>query len=424
MSKIRKYLFILNYLGSLLIILSTFMPIISFNNQKFLFIDQYLTLSIVIGFLSTITIIITTMKKYKLSIIPTIMNALVIAYGIYKIFTLDNLNMMNNVSYEIAVILYPIGILCCLLGGFFTKNTGIEEKINITQDNVTNSENKDYSLNDIHTNFEESEQIPLDNLININDVDNNNNYNNDSYQNSESIQEVNNTIKEEDTPNNLFTYNVNNLEKNNDIVSTDVSFNDNNQIEENIPKNIETTNLDQNIPEDIETTNLDQNIPENIETTNLDQNIPEDIKTTNEDQNILEDIEITNLDENNNFEDNIDDNLLFMDDINDNANIIENNNNYFNNNNEIPDIDEQNNIMMNNTQIEDTPKQEYMAINPSDIKINEKNSFFNKNKKSDIDPIEKIMNRKIPTTLGRKCQFCNTLLGDDERICPLCGRIN
>ena len=424
MSKIRKYLFILNYLGSLLVILSTFMPIISFNNQKFLFIDQYLTLSIVIGFLSTITIIITTMKKYKLSIIPTIMNALVIAYGIYKIFTLDNLNMMSNVSYEIAVILYPIGILCCLLGGIFTKNTGIEEKINITKDNVTNSENNDYSLNDIHTNFEESDQIPLDNLRNINDVDNNNNYNNVSYQNSESIQEVNNIIKEEDIPNNLFTYNVNNLEKNNDIVSTDISFNDNNQIEENIPKNIETIQLDQNIPEDIETTNLDQNIPEDIETTNEDQNIPEDIKTTNEDQNILEDIEITNLDENNNFEDNIDDNLLFMDDINDNANIVEKNNNYINNNNEIPDIDEQNNIMMNNTQIEDTPKQEYMAINPSDIKINEKNSFFNKNKKADIDPIEKIMNRKIPTTLGRKCQFCNALLGDDERICPLCGRIN
>ena len=91
---------------------------------------------------------------------------------------------------------------------------------------------------------------------------------------------------------------------------------------------------------------------------------------------------------------------------------------------EIPDLSQNNDMMMNHTQIVDKPKQEFMAINPSDIKINTKKPLFKKKEKKEEDPLEKIMKRDIPRTLGRTCQFCNTPLGDDERICPLCGRIN
>ena len=99
--------------------------------------------------------------------------------------------------------------------------------------------------------------------------------------------------------------------------------------------------------------------------------------------------------------------------------------NIINNDNiEIPDLDIENDIMTNNTQIEEKIEQNYMAINPGDIKIDEKRVLFKKKEKKEEDPLEKIMNRNIPRTLDRNCQFCNTPLGDDERICPLCGRIN
>ena len=91
---------------------------------------------------------------------------------------------------------------------------------------------------------------------------------------------------------------------------------------------------------------------------------------------------------------------------------------------EIPDQSDDNNIMINNIQIEDKPKQEFMAINPFDIKVDEKKPLFKKKEKMEEDPIQKLMKRNIPMTLGRTCQFCNTPLGDDERICPICGRIN
>ena len=91
---------------------------------------------------------------------------------------------------------------------------------------------------------------------------------------------------------------------------------------------------------------------------------------------------------------------------------------------EVPDMSIDDNFMTNNIQVMEEPEKQFMAINPTDIKIDEKKTLFKKKEKKEEDPLVKIMNRNIPTTLGRKCQFCSTQLGDDERICPLCGRIN
>ena len=146
----------------------------------------------------------------------------------------------------------------------------------------------------------------------------------------------------------------------------------------------------------------------------------------------------TNIDNNsselnNNLQNNIineDSNLIDNDDIIMND-ISEINNqpslekyNIKNEDSEIPDQSNDSNLMINNTQEEDKPKQEFMAINPFDIKIDEKKPLFKKKEKKEEDPIQKLMKRNIPMTVGRTCQFCNTPLGDDERICPICGRIN
>ena len=92
MKSIKNKLFILNYVGSLLLILATFLPIIKFNNQSFAFIDQFFYLSFAIVILSTAVLILTTAKKYKWSLIPTILCAGVIVYGIYNILNIYVLN--------------------------------------------------------------------------------------------------------------------------------------------------------------------------------------------------------------------------------------------------------------------------------------------------------------------------------------------
>ena len=200
---------------------------------------------------------------------------------------------------------------------------------------------------------------------------------------------------------------------------------------------INTHDIIEDIFGEIPNNNLLQNESNQEDNQNYIENKQNDIINTNDifDDNNIPNIKMSNL---NNELDNIIDNKnlngtndeeLSLKDIIEEKNLKDEYSKNINQDFEIPDITTNNSLMTNNTQVEEKPKQEFMAFNPSDIKTEEKKSLFKKKEKVEqvekvIDPLEKIMNRNIPQTLGRTCQFCNTPLGDDERICPLCGRIN
>lgn len=513
MKSIKNKLFVLNYVGSLLLILATFLPIIKFNNQSFAFIDQFFYLSFAIVILSTAVLILTTAKKYKWSLIPTILCAGIIVYGIYTILNIDGLKTMQNISYGIAFIVYPIGFVLNLIGGIFTKN--IDKNIEINKEEISENIIEDNLNNDAEafSDFDNSEQIPLNNIINANlnetitsdndIVDINNNF-------SENIEEINidnverfeiqediiNEIKSDDVVleqpinnipetqnleidnnvdfslnNDSSNYEKNNINKINDEVDVnDINFEEtmkiideieNSDINNNQTNNSNNTNenifsLDNNI---LDQNNMIYNQNDNIEPVIdeeflLDEdenplsneindnqiNSFEQINTdednfdfsisdnSNHNEDEIKNIEITPIIEDEIVQseivdENSNDDEIFMVDI-ESENNIENNVIVKNENLEIPDLDIENDIMTNNTQIEEKVEQNFMAINPSDIKIDEKKVLFKKKEKKEEDPLQKIMNRNIPRTLERNCQFCSTPLGDDERICPLCGRIN
>lgn len=426
MKQIRQKLFILSYIGNLLLITATFVPIVKFNNQTFAFIDQFFYLSFAVVILSTISLILTTMKKFKLSLIPTILNMIIIAYGIYSILTIDRINIIkankeSGFNYGIAFWLYPIGIVLNIVGGILAKgnntkkkekrkkekeiqpqsqintNLNIEEPIDISDDPVINL---DYE-----------EQIPLSNLLNKNDSNN--------ISQDEIINDSNNGDIDADK-----------------ILVSEAQDN----IQNNDLKNDQPDNKNDILDDSNETT--DDNIiivnPEQNDIQN--SNNVENISILSEDDELLEEIEEFEYTDDDFFEEITEEEIpekndeiitipsineeTLVDDINDNLDIDEPDI-VHNLDAEIPDIDLNNeNIMTNNTQVADEPKPEFMALNPSDIKIDNKKPLFKKKEKKEEDPLERIMKRNIPTTLGRTCQFCSTPLGDDERICPICGRIN
>lgn len=409
MRHIRQKFFILNYLGSLLIITATFVPIIKFNNQAFAFIDQFFYLSFAIVILSTITLILATMKKFKLSLIPTILNMIIIIYGIYSILSIDGMSIIktneeSGFNYGIAFWLYPIGIILNILGGLLSTNHNVKKKEKEKKIQPLLQENNNLEIkepNDIPEetviNLDYNEQIPLSNILNKNistDIQQteviNVDSNNKSIDNSEFLS---NELEQENKEQIL--------NKNQNEIIDDVSLKkDDNEISNKV-QNISILQEDDTLLEEIEEYQYSDD--------EFFEEIAEDEIIENHDDTI----NIPNIDEE-----------ILMDDIPDNQDINKPNISH-NIDVEIPDIDlTSEDLMTNNTQIIDEPKPEFMALNPSDIKVDTKKTFFKKKEKKEEDPLERIMKRNIPTTLGRTCQFCNTPLGDDERICPICGRIN
>lgn len=417
MRTIRKKLFILSYLGGLLLIMATVVPITKFNNQSFAFIDQFFYLSFAIIILSAINIVLVTLKKYKLSLIPTILNIAIISYGVYDILTIEGLKSTPNFAYGIALILYPIGMIFSIIGGLLTTNKNSEQKETKT---VSYEEKMDNNLEvseppsiientDVSLNYEE--QIPLSNILNKNKSNE-----------DDLIEEINIDNRIEDEISNTID---DNIENSWDDKNLDNDINVIQNTVENIEQNVDLNSNDEN----------NSNVrDDSIETINNSE-----ISMLDENDDLLEEIEEYEYKDDDDFfeeitedtHENSDDNIVdsqeevFVDD-DSLAPIIEpikNENQEINN--EIPDLSlDDENIMTNNIQIEDKPKPEFMAINPSDIKIDEKKSLFKKKEKKEEDPLKHLMNRNIPMTLGRTCQFCSTQLGDDERICPICGRIN
>ena len=420
MDSLRKKLFIISYLGNLLLLVALFLPILKFNNQSFSFIDQYFSLSIGIIILITLSLILITIKKYKLSVVPTTISAAIIIYGIIKITNIDGLKLMTDLSYSIITfVLFAVGFVFSIIGDLLANGNSNNEQTNI-------STQKDYNYepiqnmydNNINSNLDlnENEQIPLSQIMSNN---------------------INDSIQDSVVPDMNLSLENNSLDVTNNTLTESTNFNNHDLLNEQntvgIDNNSSIFNNSQenNVSED---SNLIENI--NIDTfDDINNNFTEFMSSNNDD---LISEPTTNIDNNsselnNNLQNNIineDSNLIDNDDIIMND-ISEINNqpslekyNIKNEDSEIPDQSNDSNLMINNTQEEDKPKQEFMAINPFDIKIDEKKPLFKKKEKKEEDPIQKLMKRNIPMTLGRTCQFCNTPLGDDERICPICGRIN
>ena len=477
MDSLRKKLFIISYLGNLLLLVALFLPILKFNNQSFSFIDQYFSLSIGIIILITLSLILITIKKYKLSVVPTTISAAIIIYGIIKITNIDGLKLMTDLSYSIITfVLFAVGFVFSIIGDLFANGNSNNEQTNI-------STQKDYNYepiqnmydNNINSNLDlnENEQIPLSQIMSNNI--------NDSIQDSvvpdmnlslenNSLDVTNNTLTESTNFNNHDLLNEQNTVG---IDNNSAGFNNSqeNSVSENsnLIENINTNTLDVTNNTLTESTNFNNHDLLNEQNTvGIDNNSSifnnSQENNVSEDSNLIENINIDTFDDiNNNFTEfmssnnddlisepttNIDNNSSELNNnlqnniINEDSNLIDNDDiimndiseinnqpslekyNIKNEDSEIPDQSNDSNLMINNTQEEDKPKQEFMAINPFDIKIDEKKPLFKKKEKKEEDPIQKLMRRNIPMTLGRTCQFCNTPLGDDERICPICGRIN
>ena len=477
MDSLRKKLFIISYLGNLLLLVALFLPILKFNNQSFSFIDQYFSLSIGIIILITLSLILITIKKYKLSVVPTTISAAIIIYGIIKITNIDGLKLMTDLSYSIITfVLFVVGFVFSIIGDLFANGNSNNEQTNI-------STQKDYNYepiqnmydNNINSNLDlnENEQIPLSQIMSNNI--------NDSIQDSV-VPDMNLSLENNslDVTNNTLTEstNFNNhdlLNEQNTVGIDNNSAGFNNSQENNVSEDsnlIENINIDtfddinNNFTESTNSNNHDLLNEQNTVGIDNNSSIFNNSQENNvsEDSNLIENINIDTFDDiNNNFTEfmssnnddlisepttNIDNNSSELNNnlqnniINEDSNLIDNDDiimndiseinnqpslekyNIKNEDSEIPDQSNDSNLMINNTQEEDKPKQEFMAINPFDIKIDEKKPLFKKKKKKEEDPIQKLMKRNIPMTLGRTCQFCNTPLGDDERICPICGRIN
>ena len=383
MDSLRKKLFIISYLGNLLLLVALFLPVLKFNNQSFSFIDQYFYLSIGIIIIITLSLILITMKKYKLSLITTTISVAIIVYGIIKITNIDGLKLMADLSYNIITfILFAVGFVFSIIGDLFTNSNSNGKQTNISTE-------KDYDYEDIQNIYDnnmnsnldinENEQIPLSQIMN-------------------------NSIEDSIVTDMNFS-----LKDNSNINIKNHVANENSNTIENIHTNT-FDDINNNFTEP-DSSNNDDLINEQT-TDNIDNSLP--IFNNNSQEN--------NVNEDSNIIDNDD---IIMNDINEinNQPSLEKYN-IKNEDLEIPDQSNDSNLMINNIQEEDKPKQEFMAINPFDIKVDEKKPLFKKKEKKEEDPIQKLMKRNIPMTLGRTCQFCNTPLGDDERICPICGRIN
>ena len=423
MESIRKKFFILSYIGSLLLIVATIVPIIKFNNQSFAFIDEFFYLSFAIIILSTINLVLVTMKKYKISLIPTILNLIIIAYGIYKILNIDGLSIIKSsadFSYGIAFILYPVGLIINIIGGLFTMNNRKEE-INIINHeeevdiNLEVNEPQNINEEDIILNYEE--QIPISDILNKSNIRNE----------QDNIIESNETISIEQTDEMLEINNENGKNIENINITTDNNVENSDNV--SIAENIENDSFDNDFNSEAKNiiANENEKITDDSEISMLDENdeLLDEIEEYDykDDDDFFEEIIDEDHVEPNNIQ-NDDDKYTMANEITEinNREVGEINNQGLDN--EIPDLSlNDQNIMVNNVQVEDKPKPEFMALNPSDIKINEKDIPKKKDKKEE-EPLKKLTKRNIPMTLGRTCQFCSTELGDDERICPICGRIN
>lgn len=383
MDSLRKKLFIISYLGNLLLLVALFLPVLKFNNQSFSFIDQYFYLSIGIIIIITLSLILITMKKYKLSLITTTISVSIIVYGIIKIINIDGLKLMTDLSYNIITfVLFAVGFVFSIIGDLFANGNSNNEQTNISTEKGYNYEPiQNIYDNNMNSNLDinENEQIPLSQIMNNSIEDSIVTDMNFSLKDNSNINIKNHVANENsNTIENIHTNTFDDI--NYDFTEPDSSNNDdliNEQTTDNIDDGLSTFN---------------NNLQEN--------NVNEDSNTIENDDIIMNDInEINNQPSLEKY-------------------------NIKNEDLEIPDQSNDSNLMINNIQEEDKPKQEFMAINPFDIKVDEKKPLFKKKEKKEEDPIQKLMKRNIPMTLGRTCQFCNTPLGDDERICPICGRIN
>lgn len=443
MARLRR---IVVYFGVLITILSVFVPMISFDGNSYGLMDNGFSSQIMgalIIVFAALVLIFMTLKKYKLMFIPTVVDIILIIISISQIYKIDGISLVEY-KREIANILFPIGIIITIFGEVMLIFSGKIDKISkkhkeekLIEKAIDNLGENDSDSNELlvasDSDFEEDfsgEQIPIESLnkniagknfepeviddVNINVTNENLLFDNEVHEDlintslneSSDKEEKNNVV---DNVSNSIVENSHDKINNDNVVenynskvdsSSSIVENDGNDLNDS---NFTTSEPSINVNYSIASPNVDYNNdefePKNVEITNLYDD--------DDDIEFLPDLDDDFEDEDIDFEDVENSNLAYEDFSNQS-----NSNNY----SDIPDVKEEN-YMINNVQKVDEVAPQYMAINPSDRKIDIKEE---KIEKSTVD----FSKRNITRLKNRFCSFCQTPLGDDERICPECGRIN
>lgn len=392
------------YLGVLIIITSFFIPIISFDGNSFALIDNNPYIPTVVIILCVAELILLRLKKPKLVIIPLIVNIVLIFLAIKDIFSIDGLDLVEY-KKEIAVFLFPIGVILCIIAEvliIFTNNEFLEKRkekkkveksidkaLDSLGEFVSKESNEEIKKPKLKSIFDYSEpKIPID-ALKLSDIP------------SESVPqiEVENEI-------------IDNLDFNK--ISETLLFD--NEVKFDLFNSSINSYSDVNY--DFESNVINENSYDIPYDNLVDMNFSEVVNNQTND-NYLNNNETYNFNgisvRDNEVVESLDDFDDGMQDVIENVQEIPFKS-YNNNLSDVPEISNEN-VMINNIQEADIPKQTYMAINPNDRIVDMEI------KKEDVPQIN-ITDRKIDNSLGRTCNFCGTPLGNNERICPLCGRIN
>lgn len=435
--------------------------------------------------LASLVLILMTLKKYKYMVIPTVLDIILIVISINQIYNMEAIKLIDY-KRGISNILFPVGIIITIFGEvlliFSNKINNITDKKKeekLIDKAIDNLGDMDPELeNQLIMAQEESnidysgEQIPLTSLkndnisnksfepdvvenVNMDNVSENflfdnevhTDYINTSLDSSGEVKiENNNTdlnpVNNISTVDNLSFENITN---NNDIVNTvenistseisnpveNISTNDISNNVENVStsdilnpvENISTSEVSNNV-ENV-SNNLDVTINDNTPSFSVSYSFASPVENTNEEftpQNVPmtsfydddDDIEFLPDLEDEEYDD--EDSYDLEDVQNSNEVSFEDTPIQSDNYSDIPDVKNEN-FMVNNVQKFDEVAPQYMAINPSDRITEHKEEII---QKSTVD----FANRNVTRLKNRFCAFCQTPLGDDERICPECGRIN
>lgn len=474
MSRLKR---IVIYLGVLLTILSVFVPIVSFDimneTQSFSIMDNGFKGQILGGIiiaLAALVLFLMTLKKYKFMFVPTFIDIILIIISINQIYNMEEIKLIEY-KREIANILFPIGIIVTLFGEVlivfsnkidkFTKKHEEEKLIEKAIDNlgdVDSETEKQLIIAQENNDDFVGEQIPLDNLkrnavpsksfepdvvdnVNMDNINENLLFDNevhadlinskldtpyDVVESSDNITTFSNNIENNTTVENKVVDNLNAIENTtidnnlnvveNTTIDNNLNVSENNVVEnsENISGNFNEPSIKVSYSFASPSNETDDFAPQNVEMTNFYDDDDDDIEFLPDldDDDINQMSESTSSDEDYDYED---EDIVFEEQVN---NVIPDfsqpivSDNY----SDIPDVGGDN-FMINNIQKHDEIAPQYMAFNPSDRVVNNTEEVI---PNSTVD----FANRNIIRLKNRYCSFCNTPLGDDERICPKCGRIN
>ena len=478
MARIRR---IVIYIGVLLTILSVFVPVVSLEvmgeTQSFSIMDNGLLgyiLGGIIVLMAASVLFLMTLKKHKIMFVPTFIDIVLFIITISQIYNMDDLKMVEY-KREISNILFPCGIIITIFGEVLLVFSSSLDKMSVKHKESKLIDKAIDNLGEMDADMEaqlaavqedspsidpSTEQIPVSNIsfsfdeklstnnkpVNqpvlnnvksfepdvVENIEVNGSNENLIFDNEVKLDSIN-TVMENTEVNNIASnnvidnYNINNIPSNNVVDN----YNMNSIPSNNVVDNFNMNNIPSNnvVDNNVTSENVSYNVVNNYDNDdsnviNVSYSIATPIIDDNNDEDIIQNIPMTSL-----YDDAVtsQDDFEFLPDLDDevqtsNDDMIDIASNVISdevkiesdNYSDIPEINSEN-YMFNNVQEPDEVKPQYMAINPSD-RIN--------NEEEEQDYVEDRPIRQLPRLKNRSCSFCNTPLGDDERICPECGRIN